>query len=166
MYTTGWQHWRSSGGKLGKLPGWLPGGEHHWQGLSDWGLQTADSQPAGADGQDGGSLSGFLPVCLWRIYQQDCRAKRQETCRWGKVLKKLRGNGHFWHPKYFMQLLDLLFMSILLGTIQTLKDQLTKRLQKLFEAEVESEELKIYKGSGTYRTQWLRDWMICNFLNL
>ena len=52
-----------------------------------------------------------------------------------------------------MQLLDLLFMSILLGTIQTLKDQLTKRLQKLFVAEVESEELKIYKGSGTYRTQ-------------
>ena len=35
---------------------------------------------------------------------------------------------------------------ILLGTSQTLKDQLTKRLQKLLEAKVEREELPIYKG--------------------
>ena len=147
MYTTGWQHWPSSGGKLGKLPGWLPGGQHHWQGLSEWGLQTADSQPPGADGQDGGSLSGFLPVCLWGIYQQDCRAKRQETCRWGKVLTKERVT--FDSPNYTLlhATFRSLFIWIRLGTIQSLKDQLTKRLRKLFEAEVESEELDIYKGT-------------------
>ena len=44
--------------------------QNNQQGLSDRGLQAADSQPAGADGQDGGSLSGFLPVCLWRISVQ------------------------------------------------------------------------------------------------
>ena len=50
---------------------------------------------------------------------------------------------------------------ILLGTTETLKDQLTKRLQKLFEAKVEREELPIYKGITSDKSR-----MICNLLNL
>ena len=50
---------------------------------------------------------------------------------------------------------------ILLGTSQTLKDQLTKRLQKLLEAKVEREELPIYKGITSDKSR-----MICNFPNL
>ena len=63
-------HWRTTGD-----------GEHNRGGLPDRGLQAADSRPGGADGQDGGSLPGLLPVCLWGIYQQDCRTKRPPVCR-------------------------------------------------------------------------------------